>query len=700
LRITNASVPIVFGSRLHLLYVFSGVRRQADVASSLHSLAAGFGYSDVFITEIDILKDPVRHDMLIKANKTNLMTRVYAGEFHTAFLTPACSSWSRVRFAPHGPKPVRNFSNPRGFPWLSGAQLKECTDANELVDLVIELAYAMHSIKGQYLIEHPEDLGSTKEGHMPASIWQLTAVRDLARETQAHTAAIFQCCPPGSVNAPGDIRKPTRFLGTASALATVPFASWPQFSDKRTYLGPLPSSCGHSHSRKLTATSRGQLRSASSAAYPPPVCRWIADVFLRSSRIHPPSGMGSSADHAAPQDQKVLDPGDDQGAAKPVAPHRPVHHLEQLEGSHGAGCRIQGRLIGEGDFTGTDGPDRAPRSTKGPVPLSEKLTAAALQVLRPHDRHTDAQQVAACRSISAGLVSDPSGRCTVSAAGFSCSEPLRRVNALVRQAVARLDITFRWSTLQINHAASCDWHTDSQGQAGDAPSGVELRRVKEAPKSFTSSAGGAARRVKGAPKSLTSSAGGAAMRVKEAPKSFISSGGGAAMRVKEAPKSFTSSGGGAAIIIGLGEYDDGLFQVEGEAPCSVASRALLFDPRISHRALPARGDKTTVVAYLHPDIADLRADDQALLTDLGFKFLDCALSDTSDDDEDGHRRIKLGTALQGRPPPPQHQVGRQAPPLPRWGRPHLALPLAVGRQAHAHRRPVPGPHPQAQGHRH
>jgi hypothetical protein len=285
-------VPVVFGSRLHLLYVFSGKQRQADVASNMRTMAAEHGYSEVVLTEIDILRDPVEHDMLNKDNRARLFTRIYAGEFHAAFLTPACSSWSRVRFAPHGPKPVRNLSNPRGFPWLLGAQLKECNDANELVDLVIELAYAMHSIKGQYLIEHPEDLGSTQEGHMPASIWQLPAVHSLAAETQAHTAAIFQCSPPGSLDAPGDIRKPTRFLGTTSTLATAPFAGWPRFNDKHVYLGPLPSSCGHTHSRKLTATSRGQLRSASSAAYPPPVCRWIADVFLRSSRLHPPFGDG------------------------------------------------------------------------------------------------------------------------------------------------------------------------------------------------------------------------------------------------------------------------------------------------------------------------------------------------------------------------------------------------------------------------
>ncbi len=205
------------------------------------------------------------------------------------------------------------------------------------------------------------------------------------------------------------------------------------------------------------------------------------------------------------------------------------------------------------------------------MPLSEKLIAAALQVLRPHDRQTVSQQVTACRSISAGLISDSSGQCTVSTAGFSCNEPVRRINALFRQAAARLDIKFRWSTLQINHSASCDWHTDPQGQA--------------------------------------------------------------------------------AIIIGLGEYEDGLFQAKGEAPCNVASRALLFDPRVSHRALPAKGDKTTVVAYLHPDSENLHTDDKALLVDLGFRFLDDAPSDTSDDDEDGHRRIKLGAALQGKPPP-------------------------------------------------
>jgi hypothetical protein len=221
-----------------------------------------YGHSDVCITEIDILKDPVAHDMLIKSNKANLMTHIYAGEFHAAFLTPACSSWSRVRFAPHGPKPVRNHANPRGFPWLLGAPLEECTVANELVDLVIELAYAMHSVKGQYLIEHPEDLGCTREGHMPASIWRLAAVRDLAAETQAHTAAIFQCSPPGSADTPGDISKPTRFMGTTCALATAPFKGWPQFNDKHMYLGPLPLSCGHAHTRRLTATASGQLRSA------------------------------------------------------------------------------------------------------------------------------------------------------------------------------------------------------------------------------------------------------------------------------------------------------------------------------------------------------------------------------------------------------------------------------------------------------
>ncbi len=81
LRITNASVPVVFGSRLHLLYVFSGERRQADVACNLHSLAAEYGYSDVCITEIDILKDLALHDMPVKGNKAHLITRIYAAGF-------------------------------------------------------------------------------------------------------------------------------------------------------------------------------------------------------------------------------------------------------------------------------------------------------------------------------------------------------------------------------------------------------------------------------------------------------------------------------------------------------------------------------------------------------------------------------------------------------------------------------------------
>eukprot|EP00973_Karenia_brevis_P039167 5410357-Karenia_brevis.AAC.1 len=93
-------------------------------------------------------------------------------------------------------------------------------------------------------MEHTEDLGRTKSGDDPASIWQLQRIRQLETGSVL-TGAMFQCHHGASSS------KPTRWMGNVSSFADSLYLGWPCFNDNNQYAGPLPSFCGHERHQPL-----------------------------------------------------------------------------------------------------------------------------------------------------------------------------------------------------------------------------------------------------------------------------------------------------------------------------------------------------------------------------------------------------------------------------------------------------------------
>jgi hypothetical protein len=203
------------------------------------------------------------------------MSSLAAKEWDALIITPPCNTWSRLPWSDSpGPKPLRSRRHPWGFPWLSGKALIKCNLGNSFVKQTLEAANAAFDAGTQFLVEHPEDLGVTSSGGEPASIWMLEDLLATHSRTSAHTAALFQC----TFGAP--YGKPTRLWGTLPGLTTLPHQGWPMFSKQGNYQGPLPKTCGHQHSRKLVGrNSDGGFNSEGSAAYPPLMCKWIAECI-------------------------------------------------------------------------------------------------------------------------------------------------------------------------------------------------------------------------------------------------------------------------------------------------------------------------------------------------------------------------------------------------------------------------------------
>ena len=186
-----------------------------------------------------------------------------------------------------GPKPVRSREFPFGFPWLKG-ELKEKADLGTWLVMRCVETLEVAPPNAICLWEHPEDLGRARNG-TPASVWQLDALRKVARQRGMDTIAFHQCTYGA------DYPKPTRFLSDAAGLLQLGFGGWPILSKDLYYLGPLPRSCGHSHQALIGASDKGGFKTGPTAAYPPQMNEMIATLLFKSwhKNQHPtPCGRG------------------------------------------------------------------------------------------------------------------------------------------------------------------------------------------------------------------------------------------------------------------------------------------------------------------------------------------------------------------------------------------------------------------------
>ena len=262
-----------------MLYLFCGKPRKADVKHYLQEFGLEHEFS-LHVTEVDVERQ-ASDDLLNSQLWDKIFQELEAGLWDVVVMSPPCNTFSRVRFnwkTSPGPRPLRNFNWPRGFPWLTGSNLQLAQDHNYLVDQTIATAHKCFQCNADFLIEHPEDLGAC-HGEWPASIWQWETMQQLQQATKATTWAVFQC----HFDAPSP--KPTRFLSTLKPCQDLPHATWPVFDKERQYLGPLPTFCGHStHAKRLLGQlPSGKWATEGSAAYPPALCKYLAELI--ASRV-------------------------------------------------------------------------------------------------------------------------------------------------------------------------------------------------------------------------------------------------------------------------------------------------------------------------------------------------------------------------------------------------------------------------------
>ena len=267
-----------------VMYLFAGKRRQSDVGSILRSLEAK-GQFTLHLEEIDIERGP-EHDLRDEKLWESINAKLQQGDWFL-IVSPPCNTFSRARhqYRKHpGPRPLRNRTWPKGFPWLSSHNKKIVQEANEFVQHCLEACRTSALNNGFFLLEHPEDLGQV-EGEHPGSIWQWGELHDLISATGGTCFAIHQC-QFGAL-----FPKPTRLLTNAKVKDSRCHFGLPKFDRFSRYLGPLSRQRGHNHKHKLIGKMQESWNTAPSAAYPPQLCQFIVDLILVSCK-HSPAGGG------------------------------------------------------------------------------------------------------------------------------------------------------------------------------------------------------------------------------------------------------------------------------------------------------------------------------------------------------------------------------------------------------------------------
>ena len=257
------------------MYLFVGARRHSDVAACLRQAEAS-GKIKLILKEFDIERSP-DHDLTNVALWTEILETLDEGSWFI-IVSPPCNTFSRARFQRRhpGPRPVRTKAWPRGFPWLSNANKQKVAEANFFVDKCIEACERAANSNGFFILEHPEDLGVVDDEH-PGSIWQWPEILELIPKCNACCFAIHQC-RFGAITP-----KPTRLLTNLQVSDSRCHMSLPKFDRSGFYKGPLPRKCGHRHSHTLIGKTGTRWNTSPSAAYPPQMCQFLANLILHAA---------------------------------------------------------------------------------------------------------------------------------------------------------------------------------------------------------------------------------------------------------------------------------------------------------------------------------------------------------------------------------------------------------------------------------
>ena len=154
---------------VHVLYLFAGVERKADVQ---HYLVEWAKRDNVCLKglQLDILRNE-GHNLHKEEVWNWVLQQLHSGLVDFLLVAPPCNTHSRARCQYRqygGPRPLRDFSFPHGFPWLSEDNKQKVALADELVQKSLQGCRIVKEQNGHFFLEHPEQLGLTAGKSQPA----------------------------------------------------------------------------------------------------------------------------------------------------------------------------------------------------------------------------------------------------------------------------------------------------------------------------------------------------------------------------------------------------------------------------------------------------------------------------------------------------------------------------------------------------
>ena len=246
------------------------------------------------ILDVDILLSK-EHDLSVQSISDKVLARISNNEFDACLISPPCDTFTRSKFSPNGPPPQRNFDNPNGFTWLTGKSLHSVRIANSLANFAFKAAMCQARLTpGLLFVEFPEDLGACPQGKFkgmrPASIWQLPSFLELLAIPGIVTGGLRQK-DFGTAYV-----KPTRLVFKAMEGFENPkiFMGPPVFDSLGFYQGPIPK-LPWSQGVVSLARRAGEdgFRTTGTAAWPPQLCKFIADHLVMMVALLPTSSTDS-----------------------------------------------------------------------------------------------------------------------------------------------------------------------------------------------------------------------------------------------------------------------------------------------------------------------------------------------------------------------------------------------------------------------
>ena len=259
-----------------VIFICSGPRRKGDFAEWVEST------STLKVLNIDICLNGRHHDLTKDDVKLRLIQAATLERCVGVLVSTPCSTWSAARFNEGGPAVLRDIERPMGIPDAGGVLPKQVEEANLILSVAIDVAWAVVSTGGCFIIEQPVSRASGSPQSIPGREKHATLSTFPRLQKLLHAyrslSVVFEQCRVGAKS-----QKATELLSSPSI-----------FDKVVQHFGALR--CNHIECRKyslLGSSSPGT--GAGSEIYTSQMCELLAKCFVSVFDESAKSGEGNSS---------------------------------------------------------------------------------------------------------------------------------------------------------------------------------------------------------------------------------------------------------------------------------------------------------------------------------------------------------------------------------------------------------------------